>query len=208
LDKEGASAAGAVTWCDGTASTIGTVSVANSLVGTTANDHVGSGSVAALTNGNYVVLSPVWNNDGAKLAGAATWGNGTGGTVGAVSAANSLVGTRMYDQVGFGGVTALSNGHYVVASNIWNKSSGAPATEVEQAGAATWGNGVTGTTGPVLPTNSLVGTAPYDRVGLGEVRALPNGTTWLIAFSGTTTISSMPGLSPIVSEPSTIQSVT
>ena len=43
----------------------------------------------ALTNGNYVVDSAHWNN----YMGAVTWGSGTTGVVGVVSAANSLVGT-------------------------------------------------------------------------------------------------------------------
>ena len=43
-----------------------------------------------------------------------TWGSGTTGVSGAVSAANSLVGTTANDFVGSFGVTALSNGNYVV----------------------------------------------------------------------------------------------
>ena len=49
-------------------------------------------------------------------AGAVTWGNGTTGISGTVSAANSLVGSTASDQVGIGGITALSNGNYVVNS--------------------------------------------------------------------------------------------
>ena len=45
--------------------------------------------VIALTNGNYVVISSDWNNQGAV-----TWGNGTSGITGLVSISNSLVGTR------------------------------------------------------------------------------------------------------------------
>ena len=74
---------------------------ANSLVGSTANDNVGSvdtgygpyGGVTALSNGNYVVSSPDWTNGAAADAGAVTWGSGTAGVSGAVSATNSLVGT-------------------------------------------------------------------------------------------------------------------
>jgi hypothetical protein len=51
-------------------------------------------------------------------AGAATWGNGLGGTVGAVSAANSLVGSTANDKV-CTSVTALANGNYVVNSANW-----------------------------------------------------------------------------------------
>src|SRR5262249_34692864 len=76
---------GAVTWGSGTVGVNGTVSEVNSLVGSTSNDRVGAG-VVALSNGNYVVRSTNWNG----FRGAATWGNGTGGTTGAVSEANSL----------------------------------------------------------------------------------------------------------------------
>ena len=52
-----------------------------------------------------------------------TWGSGTAGVSGAVSAANSLVGSHAGDFVG-GGVTALTNGNYVVGSPNWNGNEG------------------------------------------------------------------------------------
>src|SRR5207253_1615835 len=122
----------------------GTISAANSLVGSTAGDQVGSGGVTALTDGNYVVASPLWAANG---VGAVTWGNGSGGITGTVSAANSLVGSTDLDEVGSGGVTALSNGDYVVASPGWNGGMGA----------ATWGDGSRGVSGAVSAANSLVG---------------------------------------------------
>src|SRR5207249_172239 len=103
---------------------VGPVSAVNSLVGTAVNDQVagfgmdsGSG-IVALTNGNYVVGSPDWNG---KL-GAATWGSGTTGVSGSISAANSLIGTTAGDLVagssnsGGGGIATLTNGNYVVTS--------------------------------------------------------------------------------------------
>ena len=121
----------------------------------------------ALDNGNYVVLSPDWNNDGTGDAGAATWADGTTGISGVVSTANSLVGTTANDQVG-SHVTALSNGNYVVESYYWDNAG------VDWAGAATWGNGATGTTGPVSASNSLVGSTAEDQVGW-RATALSNG---------------------------------
>ena len=55
-------------------------------------------------------------------AGAATWGSGTTGVKGLVGAANSLVGSTADDTVTVGdyGVTALTNGNYVVGSPYWN----------------------------------------------------------------------------------------
>lgn len=163
-------AAGAVTWGNGTTGTIATVSSSNSLVGDVANDSVGSGGVTALTNGNYVVSSPLWINGLATTAGAVTWGDGTSGVTGAVSVSNSLVGSTTADQVGSGGVTALTNGNYVVSSSSWNNGGLAAA-----AGAATRGNGTTGVTGAVSTSNSLVGSIAADQVSSGGITALTNG---------------------------------
>src|SRR5208282_3810851 len=188
-----AASAGAVTWGSGTAGVSGAVSATNSLVGSTANDQVGGVlgvGVTALSNGNYVVSSPNWNNGAAASAGAVTWGSGTVGVRGPVSATNSLVGSTANDSVGGNEeagsgvagvsgpvsatnslvgstandgvgtiVTALSNGNYVVSSPNWNNGAAA------YAGAATWGSGTAGVSGPVSATNSLVGSTADDSVG-------------------------------------------
>ncbi len=162
-----AASAGAVTWGSGTAGVSGAVSAENSLVGSTANDDVGGGAgdgVTALTNGNYVVTSPGWTNGAAASAGAVTWGSGTAGVSGPVSATNSLVGSTANDSVGTS-VMPLSNGSYVVSSLYWNNA----------AGAATWGSGTAGVSGPVSVTNSLVGSSANDSVGNGGVTPLSNG---------------------------------
>jgi filamentous hemagglutinin family protein len=160
-------AAGAATWGNGATGISGEISSANSLVGTQAGDFIGSSGVTALTNGNYVVKSPGWKRGAVVGAGAATWGNGATGTSGEVSPANSLVGTSQEDQVGRE-VTALANGNYVVSSTGWNRGA------VVDAGAATWGNGMTGISGEISPANSLVGTQANDGVGFG-IAALANG---------------------------------
>ncbi|MGL4650587.1 MAG: hypothetical protein ACRC1H_14360, partial [Caldilineaceae bacterium] len=85
---------GAVTWVNGVTGLNGTVSAANSLVGSSASDLVSFGSVTVLTNGNYVVTSPQWQGS----TGAATWGSGTTGVTGVVSASNSLVGAQGADE--------------------------------------------------------------------------------------------------------------
>ena len=110
-DDFAASNAGAVYLYNGT-----TGALISSLTGASANDQVSSGGITALSNGNYVVSSPDWNNGAATQAGAVTWGSGTSGVAGAVSAANSLVGTTTSDLVGSGGITALSNGNFIVNS--------------------------------------------------------------------------------------------
>jgi len=168
--------AGAVTLVDGGMGMGGIVTKQNSLVGGSAMDAVGTpGSVLALNNGNYVVTTPTWTNpdSGAMTpvpkpnAGAATFGNGSGGTIGVVSVGNSLVGTQNNDQVGVGGAVALSVGNYVVLSANWNNAA------VGNAGAATWGDGTVGVAGAVSAVNSLVGSTVGDHVGsLGITKLL------------------------------------
>jgi hypothetical protein len=168
-DNGDASDAGAVTWASGTTGVIGAVSPANSLVGGTAGDRIGSHGVTALANGNYVVQSPFWRNGDMIYAGAATWGSGDTGISGAVSPDNSLVGGMQYDNIGNQGVTALANGNYVVISPYWDNGA------VGAAGAVTWGSGDTGISGAVSPANSLVGSKFTDNIGWQGVTALANG---------------------------------
>ena len=159
---------GAVTWANGSAPTTGMVSTSNSIVGSANGDLVGGAGVRALSNGNYVVMSPSWANGSTLQSGAATWGNGGGGMSGPVSATNSLVGTQQVDTVGTD-VTALSNGNYVVSSPNW--ANGA----VTGAGAATWASGTAAMAGTISSGNSLVGTSAGDRVSGSGVTALTNG---------------------------------
>jgi hypothetical protein len=151
---------GLVAWGSRTGPTTGVASASNSLVGSQLGDDVGSGGVTALANGNYVVATSFWNGG----AGAVTWGNGTVGTVGTVSSANSLVGNSSSDEIGSLGVTALSNGNYVVPSPFSNGGTGA----------ATWGDGTTGVTGSITSGNSVIGGNTYGHVGR-VVTALTNG---------------------------------
>ncbi|HNQ92570.1 MAG TPA: filamentous hemagglutinin N-terminal domain-containing protein, partial [Alphaproteobacteria bacterium] len=173
-DNGGAADAGAVTWGSGAAGISGVISSANSLVGSSANDLVGQYGVVELANGNYVVSNPEWDNGGTADVGAVTWGNGTTGTSGAVSAANSLIGTAAGDMVGFAGVVGLTNGNYIVGSDLWDN--GATAN----AGALTWANGTTGLVGTVSAANSLIGATADDRVGVAE--ALDDGNYVALSF--------------------------
>lgn len=168
-DNGAVSDAGAVTWGSGTSGITGIISAGNSLVGSQANDGVGFGGVTPLLNGNYLVSSSDWNNGAIIEAGAVTFGDGGGGTVGVVSVANSLVGSTAFDHVGDTGVTEIGNGNYVVASADWNNGA------IADAGAVTWGSGATGVTGVVSATNSLVGTHAGDHVGNGGITLLANG---------------------------------
>jgi Repeat of unknown function (DUF5650) len=182
-DNGASTDAGAVTWASGTAGVSGAVSALNSLVGATSNDTVGvngfaNSFVVGLSNGNYLVRSPQWDNGTAVDAGAVTWGSGATGVSGVVNAGNSLVGTTTGDNIGGAplvvpdagsGVFVLPNSNYVVTSRLWDNGT------VVDAGAATWGNGAMGTTGVVSVTNSLVGTTLNDNVGGYGVVVLSNG---------------------------------
>jgi hypothetical protein len=158
---------GAVTFGDGTTGVSGPISTVNSLKGTTFGDRVGNG-VVALDNGNYVVSSPFWINGGAVSAGAVTFGDGASGTIGDVDTFNSLVGTTAGDAVGIGGITALKNGNYVVASPTWDSA-------LQDVGAVTFGSGMNGIFGAVSIVNSLIGSTAFDSVGLNGITALANG---------------------------------
>ena len=156
---------GAVTWCNGSTGRTGMINPGNSLIGSSAGDVIATPygpdtpRLVALTNGNYVVASPYWDNGSLDSAGAVTWCSGIVETVGVVSAANSLVGGSAKDQVGAYQPVALTNGNYVVSSPAWKNGN------AENAGAVTWGNGATGTVGLVSLANSLVGTDGTDYVG-------------------------------------------
>jgi hypothetical protein len=160
--------AGAATFASGTTGISGIVAVANSLVGDQANDQVGAG-VTALTNGNYVVRSPQWRNGAIINAGAATFGPGDSGISGLVTISNSLVGSNTSDSVGSLGVAAVGGGNYVVLSPSW--SNGA----IQDVGAASYGSGTTGVSGPITSSNSLLGNQANDQVGSAGVVVLSNG---------------------------------
>lgn len=166
---------GAATWASGTTGISGMISPAISLVGSTPKDAVGSRGIRFLANGNYVVLSPTWNNGAIAAAGAVTWAKGGQRIVGTVSAMNSLVGASFGDRVGNSGILALRNGNYVVASPYCRNGN------VSEAGAVTWGNGAVGTTGAVSASNSLLGTGPADRIGLTGLARLGNTDHYLLA---------------------------
>ncbi len=169
----GSNTRGAVTWCSGALGCNGEVSAANSLVGGQNEDRVGE-EVVLLKNSNYLVLSPKWNHGAQNDVGAATWGNGTVGVAGLISASNSLLGSSPGDQVGVGGAVALNDGRFVVRSSQWSERQ-APFRQ----GALTRGTGVTPLTGGVSAANSFLGSAAVngdsDNFFYGSVIELEGG---------------------------------
>ncbi len=124
--------------------------------------------VTVLSNGHFVVCNPLWENEAGARVGAAAWVDANTGLSGPISPANALVGSQNFDYVCNRGVTALSNGNYLVRSRDWRNGN------IQRAGAITWGSGVGGKTGMVSPANSLVGA--HDLASIGDrVTALRNG---------------------------------
>ncbi len=143
----------------------------STLTGSSFEDNVGSGGIIMLANGHYVVVSPRWDDVAGNMSdvGAVTWVDGATGLNGTVTPANSLIGARAGDSIGRGGVQALANGHYLVRSQEWDNG------VIADAGAVTWRNGSGAFAAIVSTANSLVGSAPGDRVGDEEPLILGNG---------------------------------
>jgi filamentous hemagglutinin family protein len=157
-----ASSAGAITWLDIATGASGVVSAANSLVGSTTNDKVGNSGLSFLGGNRYYTATTAWNNS----AGAITWIDAAAPAVGAISSANSFVGSVAGDRLGSGGVVTLPSGNYLIKSPFYNSSTSSGA-----AGAVTWSDstGVTGTVGVETRGNSVFGAAQGDSVGSGGI---------------------------------------
>ncbi len=150
---------GAVTLCSATVGCNGTVSPANSLIGSTANDRVGDYGntgllITMLPNGNYIVRSPFWDNGATSNAGAVTFCNAATNSCAnqIVSASNSLVGSTTQDSGGSTSINILANGNFLVNTPTWDNISAIDA------GAITLCSGATGCSGAISASNSLVGT--------------------------------------------------
>jgi len=162
--------AGAVTWCSIETGCNGSISAANSLVGSRGDDQIGGSGITVMANGNYIVRSSYWDNGKWVDAGAVTWCSGEAGCANSVSAANSLVGGRPGDHAGQDGIMTLRNGNYLVRSSKWDND------KENDAGAVTWCSGEVGCSGVITTTNSLVGSTSWDRVGKEAILELENGS--------------------------------
>ena len=160
--------AGAVTWADGDSALSGHISVESSLIGSSEHERVGD-RIVRLRNGNYVsVNGATRENEGEHCDNcvvSTTWADQDEGIAGQVSSSNSLMSVGSSRRIN---VLPLRNGNYVVSRPGWKRDG------LEEVGAVTWGNGLSGVIGEVSAGNSLIGTLEGDRVG-GEVIDLPNG---------------------------------
>lgn len=157
---------GAVKLASGISPLSGIIMNNNSLTGNQAGDYVGI--VTALFNGNYVVSSPSWSIN-APHVGAITLCDGVLGKTGFVTAANSIIGSHSFDQIGSGGIIPLINNKYVICSPLWDNGS------IPDVGAVTLMDGTLATSGSVDAVNSMIGTHLYDQVGSGGILPLTNG---------------------------------
>lgn len=152
-------AVGAVIRAEAGGVTVGTPSLSNALIGTSAGDRVGQiGAAAAFVfmgggDGAFVVASPFWSGS----RGAVTWCTASLPCTGIVSQSNSLVGSKPSDNVGTF-ISFVGSDRVVVSSPSWDNG------DTVNVGAVTWLAGPE-IVGPVSPANSLVGTSTDDRVG-------------------------------------------
>jgi len=109
----------------------------------------GSNSVVELKNNgvstNRLVIASPLDSTVATNSGAVHLYNSQTGAILA-----TLTGSVANDNVGSHGVTALTNGNYVVASPYWKNGA------VANVGAVTWGSGATGVSGAVSASNLLI----------------------------------------------------
>jgi len=126
-----------------------------------------------LTNGNYVVRVPDWDNGSLRDVGAIVLGSGTTGLHGTITPANALIGEHADDRIGDGGssgdpgIVVFSNDDFVIGSPHWHRN-GAAAV-----GAATYLSGKMPFSGTITTDNSMLGISANDLVG-ARIKPLPN----------------------------------
>ena len=185
-DSDQAVDVGALTWVNGATGLVGPITPENSLIGLTTGDCIGGvvdachgpgtgnnsfeyerrdGGVHRVGNGNFVVASPLWNNDTTADVGAVTWIDGETGQIGTVTNQNSLIGSTTGDQIGER-LEVFRDGNYVVISEKWDSGN------LEDAGAVTWADGAVRMVGSVSAENSLI--------GFGEFATRDSGSTFFL----------------------------
>jgi predicted alpha/beta hydrolase family esterase len=134
------------------------VQIGTTLVGDTAYDILGSSSVTALGNNNFVIAS-AYDDDGGGDAGSVMLINGATGAL-----IRTHVGDTVLDNLGGTSVTALGNNNFVIASANDDVNS------VSNAGSVMLVNGATG----AHIGTTLAGDTAQDKLGGSSVTALGN----------------------------------
>jgi len=153
--ENGISNAGSVRLADGDDGT----QIYPAIVGDNVNDRIGSGGTTALTNGNYVIASPL-DDVLVSNAGSVILVDTDGKPKG-----TAITGDKADDELGSDGVTALPHHYYVIASSIDDEGG------ILNAGSVRLVNGVTG----IQSSTPIVGDIENDRLGSRGTTALPNG---------------------------------
>ena len=180
------SGAGAVVFLPGSGPVKDFITSSNALLGSTADDAIGSNGIYE-RGGKYIVLSPDWDNVTISNAGAVTVvdaSNGLtiNGLTGPVTSGNSLVGDNVNDRVGGGDLEVLNNNNLLIVSDQWNGNAGA-VTFLDTA-SGHFGGSANGVLFGVLDeTNSLVGRRANDAVGSEGFETSEAGTGYYVVFS-------------------------
>lgn len=157
LDNEGGiTNASSVRLVDGTTG----VQIGSTIAGDVTGDQLGSKSIIALANNNYVIVSPYDDEGGIVDAGSVQLVNGiTGAQIG-----GTIAGDVASDRLGFSGITPLANNNYVIASPNDDEGGIVDAGSVQL---------VNGTTGAQIGS-TLAGDVASDWLGNKSITALAN----------------------------------
>jgi trimeric autotransporter adhesin len=117
------------------------------LAGPAGSELFGAADVLVLSNGNYVVTDPRFDDGSKADVGAVYLFDGRTDRL-----ISSLIGGSADDQVGAGGAAEVGDGEVVVVSLRWDN----PAVGVHDAGAVTWFDGVTGLDATVSAANRVL----------------------------------------------------
>ena len=135
------------------------VQIGTTLSGDSGSDQLGSSSVTALANNNFVIASALDDVGGVSFAGSVMLVNGATG----VQIGTTLSGDSANDFFGSSGVTALANNNFVIASFLDDGGG------VSNAGSVMLVNGATG-----VQIATLSGDSGSDQLGISSVTALAN----------------------------------
>lgn len=192
-DSPSALDAGAATWIDLDDPPVGSISIDNSLIGSTRFDFSTAGVCDPDFGGEVSdeICDPVFQTaplvtalaDGAAALALSAWDHGEvqeagivvridAGVVGEITPSMGLHGTRAKDRVGTA-IAALPDGRYIVGSRFWSSPEG------DAVGAVNWIDPDDPPIGPVTTTNSLHGTSSNDQVGAALVTTVDGQTAVL-----------------------------
>ncbi len=159
---------GALTIMDGRTGIEGTISAANSLVGSTNGDRVGVGGSLLLDDGTLVFTVPGWDRGAIRDAGALVVLRPGGVLAGEISAANAIVGSSTGDGDEMRFPVSLGDGYFAFSFPNWDAT---PATNVGAVRIVAPGETAVG---ELSFQNALIGLNLNDRIGY-RLYALANG---------------------------------